>query len=169
MRRLRRPPSLREALEQSLAAQKLLAGSAPDEKRDIAAEQIARMEEEVRVTTPRRGRPRNADPLESQIQRAILEYLRHHPKVAFAGRFNRGAVAASYRGRTSFVRFNTVAGFPDIHGLLRDGRALYVEVKRPGARPTEAQQQFIEQAVLAGAVAIVATSIKDVQAVLDAV
>jgi hypothetical protein len=167
MRRLRRPPSLREALEQSLAAQKFLAGSAPAEKRDIAAEQIARLENELRARAARRWQPRNVEQSEADIQRAILRYLRLHPKVEFAGRFNRGAVAATYKGRTSFVRFNTIEGFPDIHGLLRDGRALYVEVKRPGARPTEAQQQFIERAVRAGAVAIVATSLEDVQAVLD--
>jgi hypothetical protein len=154
-------------LEQSLAAQKFFASSAPDEKRDIAAEQIAWMENQDNALAPRRKRRISVEPSEAQIQRAILDYLRHHPKVTFVGRFNRGAVAASYRGRQSFVRFNTVAGFPDIHGLLRDGRALYVEVKRPGSRPTQAQQQFIREAALAGAIAIVATSVEDVQAVLD--
>ena len=109
----------------------------------------------------------SVEPTEQEIQRAILDYLRQDRRVAFVGRFNRGTISSSYtnaQGRTSesYVRFNTIRGFPDIHGCLKGGRALYVEVKRPGRKPTEDQADFLEQATKAGALAFVACSIDDV-------
>lgn len=98
-------------------------------------------------------------PLERDIQAAILEFLVAHPLVVFAGRFNRGAYADGER----YIRFNTVPGFPDIHGLLKGGRALYVEVKRDArAAISDEQQSFIMNARETGAIALLAWNVEQV-------
>ncbi len=80
----------------------------------------------------RRTAPKQTnEPQERDIQRAILDYLHLHPKVAFIGRFNSGAVQSNYNGHASYVRFHTIKGFPDLHGCTKSGRAIYLEVKRP--------------------------------------
>mgnify|MGYP001222844928 CR=1 FL=1 len=53
-------------------------------------------------------------------------------------------------------------GLPDLIGAYR-GRALALEVKRPGGRPTPLQQYELERWATAGAVAGVVTSIEDVK------
>jgi hypothetical protein len=101
--------------------------------------------------------------LERDVQKAILELLAVHPRVVFAGRFNRGSYADAER----YVRFNTVRGFPDIHGLLKGGRALYIEVKRDAKSPISSDQaDFLETAANGGALAIVAYSVEQVHAAL---
>ena len=83
-------------------------------------------------------------PLEKEIQRAILQALRLHPRVAFVGRFNRGVMQSSYQGRDSYTQFNTVPGFPDIHGMLKGGAAFYIEVKRPSwGKLDDKQRNFL--------------------------
>jgi hypothetical protein len=79
-------------------------------------------------------------PLERDVQRAILHYLRVHPLVAWVGRFNRGAVSG---GDGRFVRFNTVVGCSDLLGQLKTGNLLAIECKRPGERATEEQAAFL--------------------------
>lgn len=91
--------------------------------------------------------------------RAILQYLCLRPDVAFAGRFNRGMMEV--RGGR-WVQFNTVPGFPDIHGCMHDGRALYIEVKMARGRLTADQKSFLDIASAAGALAFVARSVDDV-------
>ena len=163
-------PSLREQMRQSLAAQKWLAAGAPDEKKAIAAAHLAGMEAGQLPPVRHRAAPKpSTEPTEKEIQSAILDYLRLHPKVAFVGRFNRGVMQSSYQGRESYVQFNTLRGFPDIHGCLKGGRALYIEVKRPGRKPTEDQAAFLAKAEAAGALAITATSAEQVaEALRDA-
>lgn len=108
----------------------------------------------------------SVEPKEADIQAAILRALRVHPAVADAWRQNTGAFAVGEGKARRFVRFGR-AGQPDIQGYLRDGRALYIECKRPKGRVTPEQQAFIEHAVKNGCVAMVARSVADVWAVLD--
>ena len=106
------------------------------------------------------------EPTEREIQKAILDFLRVHPKVAWAHRFNRGMMPSSYNGRESYTQFNTCRGFSDIHFLLKGGRAGYCEVKRPGRKPTEDQAEFLQRCTDAGALAFVASDCEQVQAIL---
>ncbi len=99
---------------------------------------------------------------EREIQKSILDYLRAHPKVAWAHRFNRGMVRSEYNGRESFTQFNTCKGFSDIHFLLKGGRAGYCEVKRPGGKLTDDQAAFLKDCTAGGALAFMATSAQDV-------
>lgn len=110
-------------------------------------------------------------PLEKDIQRAILDALALRRDVVFVGRFNRGqAVERDGNGHTRYTPFNSVKGFPDIHGLLVGGRAIYIETKRPPPYyrpPTEDQQRFLDEAKAGGAAAGVACSVEEAEAILS--
>lgn len=56
-------------------------------------------------------------------------------------------------------------GGADLIGLYR-GRFLAVEVKVPGAKPTDEQERFIEGVIKAGGIAGVARSVEDALALL---
>jgi len=102
-------------------------------------------------------------PLEKDIQKAIIQFLSAHPKICIYGRFNSGtAITGDGLGNTRYTRFNSIKGFPDIHGMLKGGRAVYIEVKRPGGRVSEDQQDFIDKVSAHGAVAFIAYSVDDV-------
>lgn len=120
------------------------------------------------VRRPAGGNP--AAPLEKEIQKAIIEAIELRRDVVFVGRFNRGqAVATDEHGHTRYTPFNSVKGFPDLHGLLVGGKAFYLEVKRPHpfyVKPREDQQGFLDAARNAGAYAGVVTSVEEAMAVL---
>lgn len=112
-------------------------------------------------------RLKRPEPKESDVQRAVLHALALHPAVAHAHRMNTGVFRPQRRdGSTGFVRAG-FKGCPDVVGMLKGGRALYVEVKRPSGKTTDDQEQFLAQATRDGAVAFVARSADDVYRVLD--
>lgn len=57
-------------------------------------------------------------------------------------------------------------GHPDLCGFLMHGRALYIEVKRPGKKLTVEQYAFARTAGRFGALHIVASSVEDVERAL---
>jgi hypothetical protein len=125
------------------------------------------MNEDAKMTArPRPYRLRALEPSEAQIQSAILDALAVHPAVAGFWRQNTGAVALGEGKDKRFVRFGPI-GSPDIHGYLKDGRALFIEVKRPSGRVSADQQAFIDRASACGSVAFVARSVADVWAALS--
>lgn len=98
---------------------------------------------------------------ETEIQKAILEYLRYNG--FFVWRNNVGSgFNTNPDGKQYFTRFG-FKGLSDIIGLTKDGRFLAIEVKKPGMKPTESQQWFLDNVKKNGGVAFVATSIDDVQ------
>src|SRR5262245_36942321 len=110
-------------------------------------------------------------PKERDIQRQLLQWLRL--RGVFCWRQNSGALVKA-NGRP--IRFNGAEGCSDILGLLPGGRfapprdygvPLAVEVKRPGQKPTLKQSAFLEAFRGGGGIAIVATSIGDVESVLS--
>lgn len=90
---------------------------------------------------------------ESEIQKSILAWL--HLNRVFAYRTNNIGVPLKNGG----FRPSPVKGLPDICGVLPGGKALYVEVKRPGNALSENQELFINNAEKAGALCIVAYSL----------
>ena len=72
------------------------------------------------------------DNLESQLQKAILDGLAAHPEVVFAVRTNAGMIQSIYKGKTRFIKL-LPGGYPDITGMLKGGRAFFMEVKTPVA------------------------------------
>ena len=99
-----------------------------------------------------------ASPKESEIQKAILEWLAW--KHVFHWRNNSGAMLSEYKGKTRFMRFGKV-GSPDIFAM-KDGTCYGIEVKRPGGSQSEAQQEFQGEFEAAGGIYILAFSIDDV-------
>ena len=123
------------------------------------------MRNALRLTRP--------EPPEHAIQDAVLRYLALDRRVAWAHRFNTGATridARDARGRPTrsrFVRF-AFPGCSDILGQLRTGHFLAVEVKRPSTKPTPEQAAFLAQVNTARGLGVVARSLDDVIAALDA-
>lgn len=112
----------------------------------------------------RQPRPQPAPkPREADIQRAILDYLRAHPRVSWRARMNTGAATTESGG---FIRF-AFRGCPDVIGMLRDGRFFAVEVKRPGGKPSTEQAAFVERVNEHGGLACVAYSVHDVERLLS--
>jgi hypothetical protein len=78
-------------------------------------------------------------PLESEVQKAIMAYLKLHIKVAWVCRNNVGSMQIEGR----YVKFG-FKGFSDVIGQMKDGRFLAVEIKRPGKMPTQSQEIFLK-------------------------
>ncbi len=90
--------------------------------------------------------------LESIVQTRIINYLKtvpglHYFKVA-QGPYSRGGVS-------------------DIICCYQ-GQLLAIEVKRPGGKPTVLQEKFIHDIRAAGGVAIIASSLDEVKATVNA-
>ena len=102
-----------------------------------------------------------AQPSETQIQAAILQYLNFSSLVAWAARMNSGGATFGEK----FVRFG-FKGCPDILGQLTDGRLLAIEVKRPRNYPTQLQHEFLELASGSGAAAAYATSVAEAEKIV---
>lgn len=109
---------------------------------------------------------------ESDVLRACMELLALHPVVHRAWRVNSGAITAAYRStagdiRKRYVRFNGFPGHSDIAGVLRGGKALFIEVKKPGGKLTVRQKGFLDDMRQSGALAFSASSTEEVQLKLD--
>lgn len=111
---------------------------------------------------------------ESDILRAIMVYLA--ARRIHVERVNTGVMKQpDPRRRRGYrvVRFEK-KGTPDLRGIIRKwgdlrwGVPLYIEVKRPGGRPTPHQAYRLRELEAAGALAFVATSVEDCARALDA-
>jgi hypothetical protein len=110
----------------------------------------------------------NGRPLEKGIQKAILQMIWARKDVIFYGRFNRGAARfTDAHGKTHHTVFNTVPGFPDIHGMLTGGRAFWIEVKRPGGVVSDDQKDFLAKVKAGGGIAGLAYSVDDAERLLN--
>jgi len=101
-------------------------------------------------------------PLERDILKACLDYLALIKVPAW--RSNSGALKIDKR----LVRFNGAEGCSDILGVLprgpHRGAFLAVEVKRPGRKPTEKQQGFLDRIEVAGGVGLWVCSVGELEA-----
>ncbi len=112
-----------------------------------------------------------SEPLEHDIQAAILRYLAWDNRVAWCHRFNTGAhlIKGTQQDGTPIRRYVRYAfpGCADILGQLVTGQLLAIECKRPRGRKRPEQKEFLEQVRAAGGLGIFATSIDEVRAALD--
>jgi hypothetical protein len=101
--------------------------------------------------------------IEKQIQRDVLYYL--HVIGVMAWSVNSGCFSIGDRFVRVFqdYRGQSISGIPDIMGYTKKGRAIYIEIKKPGGRLTDNQKAFIENAQKVGCLAIVAYSILDIE------
>lgn len=89
----------------------------------------------------KQAKPRKSAPpkvLERDVLRACLALIKLHG--LDIERQNTGAmqVVDVMTGQTRFVKYGK-PGNSDLAGMLPDGRAIHIEVKRPGKRPTPKQ------------------------------
>lgn len=120
---------------------------------------------EVQTSAPAERKPARGDATltasESEIQSAVLRYLALCGAVAV--RVNSGGMHIDGR----YVRFNDTPGCSDILACLpcrgSDTLACFaaIEVKRPGNKPTEKQQWFLNWVTRVGGVSMVVTSVND--------
>lgn len=101
-------------------------------------------------------------PLEKDIQKQILQYLAL-TKILIWRTNSGGARLPAGGGKTQYVRFNTAEGCSDLTGILPDGRFLAIEVKRPGEKPTELQQGFLDKVTTQGGLALVVSSVEELR------
>ena len=120
----------------------------------------------VKPRRPAALKLKRPEPTESAVLDAIRRALRIHPAVAWAERINSGAHLAGEGPTRRFIRYG-FKGCPDIIGQLIDGRALWIEVKKPSGRVSPEQAEFIARANRFNACAFVARSVSDVFAELD--
>jgi hypothetical protein len=91
--------------------------------------------------------------LEKDVQAAITQYL------TLMGIFHwKQNNTGIKKDNGSWIPSN-LPGVSDILGILKDGRFLAIEVKRPGGKATEAQLEFIENINDNGGVAFVADNV----------
>ena len=100
------------------------------------------------MQNPAKKRIRHKGRSETQLVGACLLVLHLHK--VFAWRNNTGG----FKKNGHFYRFGLV-GSSDILGVLPEGRFLAVECKRPGNRPTPAQDDFLKQVREKGGLALV--------------
>lgn len=113
-------------------------------------------------------RLRALDATEAQILASILAYLRRDRRVAWVERFNVGAArVAQADGRERFVRF-AFRGCSDLLGQLTDGRLLAIEVKTRVGRVRPEQEAFIARVRDGQGVGLIARSVDDVVAAINA-
>ena len=105
------------------------------------------------------------EPSEAAVLAAILSLLALDRRVAWFERMNSGAFAVGDGRARRFVKFG-FKGCPDILGQLKGGRLLAIEVKSRTGRLSSDQVAFLDKAVANGAVAGVARSVDDVQALM---
>ena len=104
-------------------------------------------------------------PLEREIQKAIIQALRLHPRVLKVVRFNSGgSMHRDNQGRDHLVMFSSEP-VPDLYVLLKGGFA-WLEVKRPPwSRPTDAREElqarFLAAVREAGGIGCFVRSVKE--------
>lgn len=142
--------TLREVIAQNNAAERFYAA--------MAGKPLPPKPEPPRPPRPRAAPGADGMPLEKDILKACLGFLRLCPKVAWVGRFNSGTMEEQGR----FIQMTSIRGFPDIAGMMKGGAFFAIEVKRHNGRVEPHQQQFLDQVNAGGGLAFVARSVDDV-------
>ena len=106
---------------------------------------------EVFVPRRRRGQPERA------VQKAVLLWLRANGCLAAVT-----DAGAAYRAG-AFFGDAVPAGWPDITGLLPDGRFIGVECKAPGGRQSPVQRLIEQEIRKRSGIYVLAHSVEDVQ------
>lgn len=109
---------------------------------------------------------------EIEIQAEILEFLTHHPKVAFMRRYNSMYSSSSKGGKARWIRTVRAAkGIKfkqlDLQGMLVDGRTIACEVKKVGEKPDDEQWQEIHHINSNNGIAFWADSVKMAKEQMD--
>lgn len=110
---------------------------------------------------------------ETDIQSLILEALTYHPAVAWIRRYNSATIPTARGGKWRQIQCHRAAkGVKykqlDLMGMLKGGRTLVIEVKKPGEKADDEQQQEINRVNADGGLAFWADSVESAFAQLNA-
>ncbi len=97
---------------------------------------------------------------ETLLKKQIIQYLNYQGIIAWAN--NSGTFFIKGKNGKTRCFKGGIKGLPDISGILKGGRALFIETKIKPNKPTEVQQDFIDRANKQGALAFVVYSLEDV-------
>lgn len=120
----------------------------------------------TKPANPSAAKLKRPEPSESAVLGAIRLALQIHPAVAWAERINGDAHSSGEGATRRFIRY-VFKGCPDIIWQRVNGRALYIEVKKPSGRVSVEQAEFLARASRFSACAFVARSVADVFSELD--
>lgn len=99
--------------------------------------------------------------LESQIQKAIVDYLKLKKYIVFKHR----NVGIYKKSTDRYIPLSAgEIGISDVIACSPDGRFCAIEVKRPGGKPSAEQLDFLARVKAYGGVSILAYSLDDVMA-----
>jgi len=119
----------------------------------------------MRAVKPRIEKTRAKAMTEAQIQKAILAAF--HLQRRLAWRLNSGGALISNGEGKGFRKLQgSPPGTPDIIVHVRGSVFGFLEVKRPGGKLREAQEEWFEQAKADGVLCAVATSVQEAQSFL---
>lgn len=104
---------------------------------------------------------RQQPPLEKVVLAGILTALRRDPRVGFVWRQSSG----TFREGERYIQAGP-KGMPDICGVLIGGKALFIEVKRPGGKLDPLQFERLGRFRAIGAIAGMATSVEEALALI---
>lgn len=104
----------------------------------------------------------STEPSESEILKAIMQCVKHHPKVAIVWRQNSGVAEYGTGREKRYVRANSARGMSDVMGTLKTGRILAIEVKSRTGKLHDHQAAFLQKINDAGGLGFVARSVGDV-------
>jgi len=112
----------------------------------------------IRLRSTSRKKRAIPPPLEKDVLACIVDYFAVFYQITLHRR-NTGAVKASYKGKSRFVRFSE-PGQSDLWGIQpKTGRHIEIEVKREGEEPTEKQREWLQSCRDSGAIAFWADSV----------
>lgn len=146
--------------EQMLQHRAVMLAMCPDQD---ARDRLMRELPEIAEKKVREARKPSGEPTEAQIQKAIMRYLRRHPKIATVARYNSGTF---YEGGR-YIRANTQRGQSDIQGMLKGGVVICLEVKSATGRATPEQLAYLETIRANGGIGEVVRSVDDVIRILE--
>lgn len=100
---------------------------------------------------------------ETQLQRAICDYLAYQPDIMFWRQNQSGSFYTGKDGKRKFRKPPTYAknGVPDVI-VVKDGRFIGLEVKTPKGRQSDAQKAFQEELEKNGGEYHIVRSVDDV-------
>jgi len=96
---------------------------------------------------------------ESELQKAILEYLKFSAELIY-WRQNLGGVMRQSKGKLIFAK-NPMKGFPDICGITSSGKFWGIEVKSEKGKCSDEQNAWHNALELSGAMIFVVRSMKE--------
>jgi hypothetical protein len=112
------------------------------------------------MCAPKKAPKRKASP-EKDVQKTIQQAFRLQFNIGLVHIDAGGAGFRSGQGAGQGGHSATPAGFPDLVGVVPpSGRAIYIEVKAPGNKPTDIQTRMLDLLRNKGAIAFWADSVE---------